>query len=392
MHAREFGRFCAKVSLAATLSGSLIATTVPFVPAYADPESELADAKARLEAIGAEYQQLQSELSETTMALETTKGRIEQTQIELSEAQVLLAANVSEEYKGGGSQALDALLGATSFDDLVSRVFYMNKVSDAQAEAIEDVQTLKDQLEDEQAEQEKRIAETQEKVDEAAANQQSAQALVNSLSAEVQEQLAAEAAANEALAAAMQAADDAQNSSLDDVEVSAPPAQDVPSDEGSNGGSENQGPTDNGDSNTGGTTDNGSNGGSDSGSNNNQGGGTSTVGGAALSFALTKEGAPYSYGAAGPSSFDCSGLVYWSYAQLGISIPRSSYAQMDYIQAHGRWTTNVSELQYGDLVFYPGHVAFYVGGGQVFGAWTYGHNAGYGSVYACGTPLGGGNI
>ena len=73
-------------------------------------------------------------------------------------------------------------------------------------------------------------------------------------------------------------------------------------------------------------------------------------------------------------------------------MPHSSSAQREYVMNNGRYTTDISQLQYGDLVFYPGHVAFYVGGGQIYGAWNYGRGIVYGSIYDCGTPLGGGNI
>src|SRR6478752_4320666 len=46
-----------------------------------------------------------------------------------------------------------------------------------------------------------------------------------------------------------------------------------------------------------------------------------TVGEQALQAALTRRGDPYVWGAAGPSTFDCSGLVLWAYAQVGISLP-----------------------------------------------------------------------
>lgn len=85
-------------------------------------------------------------------------------------------------------------------------------------------------------------------------------------------------------------------------------------------------------------------------------------------------------------------MVYWAYAQIGITLPRTASAQAAYIKANGRWVTDMSKLQYGDLVFYSGHVAFYVGNGRVFGAWRPGRTAGYGNLYDCGTPYGGGNI
>ncbi|HET9077693.1 MAG TPA: NlpC/P60 family protein [Acidimicrobiales bacterium] len=86
----------------------------------------------------------------------------------------------------------------------------------------------------------------------------------------------------------------------------------------------------------------------------------------AVAAAETRLGDWYQWGATGPSTFDCSGLVMWAYAQVGISLPHYSGAQ--YAD-----TTHIpmSDLQPGDLVFFsnPGeHVAMYVGNGQVIEA------------------------
>jgi cell wall-associated NlpC family hydrolase len=89
----------------------------------------------------------------------------------------------------------------------------------------------------------------------------------------------------------------------------------------------------------------------------------------AISAALSKVGSPYVWGAAGPSSFDCSGLVAWAYAQVGVSLPHYSGAQYNV-------STRISaaQLQPGDLVFWGGggseHVAIYMGGNQLVHAFS----------------------
>ena len=91
---------------------------------------------------------------------------------------------------------------------------------------------------------------------------------------------------------------------------------------------------------------------------------------AALRTALTRLGAPYSWGATGPSQFDCSGLMVWSYAQEGKTLPRSSQAQ-----AVSGAPVAPADMQPGDLViYYPGatHVGMYAGDGLVLHAPTYG--------------------
>ncbi|MCX5045947.1 C40 family peptidase [Aldersonia sp. NBC_00410] len=94
-----------------------------------------------------------------------------------------------------------------------------------------------------------------------------------------------------------------------------------------------------------------------------------TAGDRALQAAESKIGAPYVYGAAGPNSFDCSGLVQWAYSQAGVNVPRTSEAQL------GAGTpVAISDLRPGDLVsFYGGgHSGLYAGNGNVVHASTSG--------------------
>ncbi|WP_406237794.1 C40 family peptidase [Nocardia sp. NBC_01009] len=94
-----------------------------------------------------------------------------------------------------------------------------------------------------------------------------------------------------------------------------------------------------------------------------------TLGEVALDAAMSKLGAPYVYGAAGPNAFDCSGLVKWSYQQAGVELPRTSGAQL----AAGA-AISTDDLQPGDLVsFYGGgHSGLYAGDGNVIHASTSG--------------------
>ncbi|CAM4520791.1 C40 family peptidase [Nocardia ninae] len=94
-----------------------------------------------------------------------------------------------------------------------------------------------------------------------------------------------------------------------------------------------------------------------------------TVGEEALDAAMSKLGAPYVYGAAGPNAFDCSGLVKWSYEQAGLELPRTSGAQLS-----AGSPVSIDDLQPGDLVsFYGGgHSGLYAGDGNVVHAATSG--------------------
>jgi peptidoglycan DL-endopeptidase CwlO len=95
-----------------------------------------------------------------------------------------------------------------------------------------------------------------------------------------------------------------------------------------------------------------------------------TLGEQALRFALTKLGDPYVWGGAGPNDFDCSGLVMWAYAQVGISLTHFTGAQWNEGEHISR-----SQLQPGDLVFFfadISHVGMYIGNGMMVDAPTFG--------------------
>lgn len=87
----------------------------------------------------------------------------------------------------------------------------------------------------------------------------------------------------------------------------------------------------------------------------------------ALSAAMSQRGVPYVWGGSSPSQgFDCSGLIYWAYAQAGIRISRpADYQRDDAIRI------SYEDLQPGDLVFYgepPSHVGMYIGNDQILNA------------------------
>jgi cell wall-associated NlpC family hydrolase len=90
------------------------------------------------------------------------------------------------------------------------------------------------------------------------------------------------------------------------------------------------------------------------------------LGGPVLAYAKSQVGKSYVFGAAGPNSFDCSGLTMMSWAQSGVSLPHSAAAQYN-----SGTHISESELQPGDLVFYYSpisHVGIYIGNGQIVNA------------------------
>ena len=117
---------------------------------------------------------------------------------------------------------------------------------------------------------------------------------------------------------------------------------------------------------------------------------SSSVGAAAASLAASLVGKPYVYGASGPNGFDCSGLMYYIYKQLGYSIARGSSSQ--YYQSG--YFVSTDALQPGDLVFFfdprydssggtlpTTHVGMYVGNNQFIHAATTSYRVQYDTLF-----------
>lgn len=83
--------------------------------------------------------------------------------------------------------------------------------------------------------------------------------------------------------------------------------------------------------------------------------------GGVVGIAMRYLGTPYRWGGASPSGFDCSGFVMYVFAQIGVSLPHSTYAMYNM-----GTPVSLGQLQAGDLVFFNGlgHMGIYIGGGQ----------------------------
>ena len=345
---KNMARCAATATLACVLGLGLAA------PAYADTASDLAAARAKLEQIGTQTQQIYDELATQTQALDQTAGEITQKQQEIADGQAKLSNYVAGEYKTGGLSLLQVLTGVDDLGDMLNRLFYYGKVSDKQAQTIQEVKELKQELTNKQAEQEQNVAATQKKVDELNAQQADAQNVVNSLDSQLQAELAAEAEANAALQAGINA------STAEKATVN---------------------------TETAGTTENTNNGGGTT----NNGGNTpaptptpapaptpqpstpapaptpsapsqSVDGGTVVSRAYSKLGCAYSWGGIGPNSFDCSGFVSYCltgrYCRLGTTVTFMGWHR-------------VTDPQPGDVVVNSRHTGIYVGNGEMIHASNY---------------------
>jgi cell wall-associated NlpC family hydrolase len=104
---------------------------------------------------------------------------------------------------------------------------------------------------------------------------------------------------------------------------------------------------------------------------------SSTLGGQAVAIAEQYLGVPYVWGGASPSGFDCSGLVMYVYAQLGVELPHNALAQYEALPH-----VPLSDIEPGDLVFFNGfgHVGIYVGNGTMIHAPHTGTVVQFGSI------------
>ena len=167
--------------------------------ALSDAQAEYDAAMAELQNITSQLETAEYELAECQANLDATNQQIAETeaaiaakQEELAAAQDVLAERIRANYTSGATELIDVLFSATTFEDFVSRLYYAGKVTDADAEAIQDVKDLKAELEGQQAaleeqraQQEQLVAEQQQLTDELSGTQAYLQEYTAGLSTEV---------------------------------------------------------------------------------------------------------------------------------------------------------------------------------------------------------------
>ena len=193
------------------------------------------EAKAELDLISDQVVEAQSALGQTqiqvsdlSIQIDTKQGEIDDKQAEIERKQGILAERMSAAYKAGASSTIDLLFSSATIEELTSNIYYLDKVSESDREMIDDVKRLKSELEQQKVEleQQKAALETekaaleiqrgelqelqvqqQAQLEEVRARQAESEALVSSLSEEVQELMAKRDAE---LLAAQQAAEEAR--------------------------------------------------------------------------------------------------------------------------------------------------------------------------------------
>jgi len=363
-------------------STAIAATWLGLCPqiVFADPQSELAAASEHLDSLGAQLSDLQNQLATATDDLESTESAvsskqadIETTKTELDAKRQVLSDRMRSSYKSGSTSFMDFVLGATSAEDLVSRIYYMDKINESDADAIDTVVTLEAQLEQEkseleakQADQQAQVDSMQSQVDEYQSAVAEAQTYYSQLDAEVQAELAAQAAA----------AATSNVGTVVNAITTTQKAQELVSGSTGGSGSSSSGGSSSGGSGSGSGSSSGgsSSGGSGSGSGSSSGSGSGSSSGTAypcggVSSAYSCLGYPYVYGACSPSvGFDCGGLVFYCFVGRRLGNARTIG---EAIHDAGLWKNNIDDLVAGDVVFLLpeyNHVGIYVGGGQVIHA------------------------
>lgn len=329
---RKLCRVCT-ISL---LAGVLVVTPVSAEPSVNDLESSKAAAENEVSALQSELSatldkiaSLEAELKEKTEAVVKTNEELEEAAYQERQQYSDMKLRIRYMYEEGDGSAVETLLSAKSFSDLVNKAEYVQNVHSYDKQKLEEyiktkekVETLKNSLDtDVENMQAKQTALQKEK-----------ESLSGTISSKQSQIAQLDASIQDALAAAVEEQQTADGGGQDDADA------------GGNGN------TDKGSSNNGGSND-----------DKNYAPPSGGSGAAVASYACQFVGNKYVYGGSSlTNGTDCSGFTMAVYAAFGVSLPHNDSAQ----EAYGR-AVSYAEAQPGDLIFYGGHVGIYIGGGSI---------------------------
>ncbi|MFF7589672.1 NlpC/P60 family protein [Kitasatospora purpeofusca] len=321
---------------ATTALGVATGGTAQAVPGAPDAPANRKDVKAQVEQLYDEAEQASERFNaaqESQQRLQHETGTLQQqialSQDELNRLRGDLATVAGAEYRGGGMAQTVQLMLSTDPEGYLSRARTLDQAAERQNETLHEVLGRQRVLDQRRAEASAKLAELEQTRRALADGKQQiqqrlakAQRLLNSLGVTERARLAAQDARE---------AEQRATRGTDRLDLgTTPPA--------------------------------------------------SERGGAALAAAVRMIGSPYVYGSTGPKAFDCSGLMYYSWRQAGVTLPRTSQAQ-----AFAGQRVSISEARPGDLViFYRDmhHVGMYAGGGVIVHAPYPGARVRYESVNA----------
>lgn len=351
-----------KVALNAAFAAILaVGLSVPAASAFAAPsDDKQAEAQAALQKLNqyqseldqasANYEAAHQEQIDAQNRVDEAQKQIEEKTAQIEKDQQRLSDRARDMYRSGDTNFLDVILGASSFEQFATTWNMLETLNGNDAELVSETKTAREELQAAKQEAEEQAKVASDKAEEAksvaeAADQKASemQQTYNSLSAEAQELISQERAAQEAQQQAAAAAAEQNGTAGNDA------ATTITNNNRNNTTSSNSSSSSNSNSNK--------NNASSSATNNSKP--QSVSGNSVVNRAYSQLGKPYQWAAVGPNSFDCSGLV--SYCLTG------SYSRLGTTGTFMGWT-RVSSPQPGDICVNSHHCGIYIGGGQMIHA------------------------
>ena len=199
-----FGAVTAAVLYGIPRTASAASATKETTDALNDAQAKYNEVQSQLNAIASEYQALAEELNKTMGDIESvqndidaTQAEIEKKQEELEQKQSTLSARVSESYKSGGNDTLTLLLSSSSFDELISNVYYLDKMNERDRATIAEIQEIQDELASKKEELENQKSDLEalkdeqtQKLNEMSAKKDEVQTVLDGLDSDVKELMA----------------------------------------------------------------------------------------------------------------------------------------------------------------------------------------------------------
>lgn len=349
-----------KVALNAAFAAILaVGLSVPAASAFAAPsDDKQAEAQAALQKLNqyqseldqasANYEAAHQEQIDAQNRVDEAQKQIEEKTAQIEKDQQRLSDRARDMYRSGDTNFLDVILGASSFEQFATTWNMLETLNGNDAELVSETKTAREDLQAAKQEAEEQAKVASDKAEEAksvaeAADQKASemQQTYNSLSAEAQELISQERAAQEAQQQAAAAAAEQNGTAGNDA------ATTITNNNRNNTTSSNSSSSSNSNKNNA----------SSSATNNSKP--QSVSGNSVVNRAYSQLGKPYQWAAVGPKSFDCSGLV--SYCLTG------SYSRLGTTGTFMGWT-RVSSPQPGDICVNSHHCGIYIGGGQMIHA------------------------